>query len=386
MAGKLDLTRDRRVFRRNVSRNLALQTRKTTSRRLSPVFSCDYGCNHKYFNIHSNIYNVLCTYCNHWANEMHSHDHLSQVTTSIVAKVADLKARNAHRRDIAQIVCEMIFFDLGDKPSAGKVLSYVGQGSMTDIGKDVDRFWQSLRDERKEALGIDGVPESIAAAHTEMLQSVWRLALDEAKSSFDQERTLQAMKAGELNQRIAELLSEATNMANSLSEMEERLRTVAGERETQTELNTLLQKQAAELERLLLEGQHSAELVRVKLEGELSNLRDQRNREVDGLTRDLRDARIRMDTERQNFALIKDRGEKELAQSNQLLQSTRQQLHQVRDQHVSQAEQRERVITQLTNELKDLRAATKTITQGTAQKQRKLPIREVPRRKFLRRK
>ena len=317
---------------------------------------------------------------------MHSHDHLSQVTTSIVAKVADLKASNAHRRDIAQIVCEMIFFDLGDKPSAGKVLSYVGQGSMTDIGKDVDRFWQSLRDERKEALGIDGVPESIAAAHTEMLQSVWRLALDEAKSSFDQERTLQAMKAGELNQRIAELLSEATNMANSLSEMEERLRTVAGERETQTELNTLLQKQAAELERLLLEGQHSAELVRVKLEGELSNLRDQRNREVDGLTRDLRDARIRMDTERQNFALIKDRGEKELAQSNQLLQSTRQQLHQVRDQHVSQAEQRERVITQLTNELKDLRAATKTITQGTAQKQRKLPIREVPRRKFLRRK
>lgn len=325
-------------------------------------------------------------YCNVSEAHMNAQPQLSQVTTSIVTKVADLKATGAHRRDIAQKVCEMIFFDLGDKPSAGKVLSYVGQGSMTDIGKDVDRFWQSLRNERKEVLGIDGVPDAVALAHSEMLQSVWRLAVDEAKSSFDQERTIQEMKAGELNQRIAELVAGSATMASSLSEMEERLRTVVGERETQTELNTLLQKQVAELERRLLEEQHSAALLRVKLEAELSNLRDQRAREVDGLTRDLRDARIRMDTERQNFAVIKDRAEKDLVQSSQLLQSTRQQLNQVREQHVLQAEQRERVITQLTNELRDLKAKAKTKPEDTALKQRRHPIREVPRRKLLRRK
>lgn len=365
---------------------LPSQTRKTTSRRIHPVFSCDYGCNHNNLHLHSIVYNVLCMYCNISEAHMNAQPQLSQVTTSIVTKVADLKATGAHRRDIAQKVCEMIFFDLGDKPSAGKVLSYVGQGSMTDIGKDVDRFWQSLRNERKEVLGIDGVPDAVALAHSEMLQSVWRLAVDEAKSSFDQERTIQEMKAGELNQRIAELVAGSATMASSLSEMEERLRTVVGERETQTKLNTLLQKQVAELERRLLEEQHSAALLRVKLEAELSNLRDQRAREVDGLTRDLRDARIRMDTERQNFAVIKDRAEKDLVQSSQLLQSTRQQLNQVREQHVLQAEQRERVITQLTNELRDLKAKAKTKPEDTALKQRRHPIREVPRRKLLRRK
>lgn len=351
-----------------------------------PHFSCDYGCNHKNYSLNNYVYNVICLYCNARKLSMQPQPNLSQVTTLITQKVAELKSRGAHRTELSQKVCEMIFFDLGEKPSAGKVLSYINQGSMTDIGKDVELFWQGLRKERREAASIPGVPEAIGLAHSDLLQTIWGQALAVAKSSFDQEKNSLTAHAEALEMKLQTVEDNSASTTARLDEARSRQMELEEELRASIEQTKSLTEHVGDLEHRLLAEAHRAELVKVKLESDLQNLRDQRAREVDGLSRDLRDARVRMDAERQQLAIAKDRTEKELAQSNQLLQSTRQQLNQVRDQNLSLSEQREKLITQLSNEVKELKAQALQKPETKAIKQSRTSLRQIPRRKFLGRK
>ena len=281
---------------------------------------------------------------------------LSIVTQSIYDTVAGMKARGADRRALSLKVCEMIFFELNDKPSAGKVHSFITQGSMTDIGKDVDLFWQSLRMDRKEAKGIDGVPEAVSLGHADMLQNLWRIAMSQAQSSFDEERRQFEARSTDLAEQLLVATNQSSELLLRTHVLSEEVQALQAECQRMSSDLAVSRQEIASLEKQLTDAHHSEELQRVKFESEIVNLKDQRARDLDGLTRDLRDAKLRLDSERQQHIATRERGDKEVLQSNQILQSTRQQLNLYREQQEALSEKRENTIQQLNLEIKDLKS------------------------------
>src|ERR1700741_2252744 len=64
-------------------------------------------------------------------------------------ELESMKANGAHRRELSLHACKRLFFDLGVRPSMATVRELTQTGSASDIPKDIDHFWERIRDASK---------------------------------------------------------------------------------------------------------------------------------------------------------------------------------------------------------------------------------------------
>ncbi|MGE0014135.1 MAG: DNA-binding protein [Azoarcus sp.] len=111
-----------------------------------------------------------------------------EIDAKIRAEVAVLADRFDARKDLSRETAAMLFFRYGLYPSVQLVYSYTRKGSLTDISKDLDEFWRSIRD--KARVRIEGVdlPEDVLTRTGEVLGSLWALAVQKANEVLDGQR------------------------------------------------------------------------------------------------------------------------------------------------------------------------------------------------------
>src|ERR1700689_3624100 len=95
-------------------------------------------------------------------------------------ELAVLKANGARRQDLSQHACKRLFFDLGVRPSMATVRELTQTGSASDIPKDIDYFWDRIREVSKVRIGAGAIPLALEERAGELLGELFRYALTEA--------------------------------------------------------------------------------------------------------------------------------------------------------------------------------------------------------------
>jgi len=163
---------------------------------------------------------------------------LDEEREAIRRELESLRANGAHRRELSLHACKRLFFDLGIRPSTAAVRELTQTGSASDIPKDIDHFWERIRDASRVRIGQGAIPQSLETKAGELLGALFEHAVADAKLTLDGER-----------RQIFEALDEATRAL----------------REAQ------IRREAAEDARLHSEARAEAALARVReLEAQIS--------------------------------------------------------------------------------------------------------------------
>ena len=124
---------------------------------------------------------------------------LDEEREAIRRELESLRASGAHRRELSLHACKRLFFDLGLRPSTAAVRELTQTGSASDIPKDIDHFWERIRDASRVRIGNGAIPQSLEAKAGELLGALFEHALADAKLTLDGER-----------RQVFEALDEAT--------------------------------------------------------------------------------------------------------------------------------------------------------------------------------
>lgn len=125
---------------------------------------------------------------------------LDEERDAIRLELESMRASGAHRRDLSLHACKRLFFDLGIRPSSAAVRELTQTGSASDIPKDIDHFWERLRNASRVRIGGGAIPPALEEKAGELLGALFEQALVQARQTLDDERS-QALGA----------LDEATN-------------------------------------------------------------------------------------------------------------------------------------------------------------------------------
>ncbi len=99
-----------------------------------------------------------------------------------------LRETGLHRRELSLHACKRLFFDLGIRPSAATVRELTQTGSASDIPKDIDHFWERIRDASRVRIGAGAIPPALEEKAGELLGALFEHAVAEAKQSLETER------------------------------------------------------------------------------------------------------------------------------------------------------------------------------------------------------
>ncbi|PLZ04129.1 DNA-binding protein [Burkholderia sp. WAC0059] len=113
-----------------------------------------------------------------------------------------LRKNGAKRQELSLHACKRLFFDLGIRPSMASVRELTQTGSASDIPKDIELFWQRIRNASKVRIGGGAIPPMLEEQAGELLGLLFDAALAQARSTLEGERTeMQAASAG-MEQRV----------------------------------------------------------------------------------------------------------------------------------------------------------------------------------------
>ena len=112
----------------------------------------------------------------------------TELDTHIRTEISELAQRVKNRETLSREAAAVLFFRHGIYPSIQLVHRYTQFGSLTDIAKDLEIFWQAIRE--KGRFRLDGVdlPDNVIARTGEMLTELWQLAQTQARQVLDNER------------------------------------------------------------------------------------------------------------------------------------------------------------------------------------------------------
>jgi chromosome segregation ATPase len=112
----------------------------------------------------------------------------TELDAQIRIEIGELAQRVKSRETLSRETAAILFFRYGIYPSIQLVHRYTQFGSLTDIGKDLEIFWQAIRE--KGRFRLDGVdlPDNVIARTGEVLAELWQLAQAKAKQTLDDER------------------------------------------------------------------------------------------------------------------------------------------------------------------------------------------------------
>jgi predicted nucleic acid-binding Zn-ribbon protein len=139
---------------------------------------------------------------------------------AIRRELESLRDSGVHRRELSLHACKRLFFDLGIRPSAAAVRDLTQTGSASDIPKDIDHFWERIRDAARVRVGGGAIPQGLEEKAGELLGALYEHAIDEAKQTLDGERkqVFEALDQATSDLREAQIRREAATEAWQRSE------------------------------------------------------------------------------------------------------------------------------------------------------------------------
>ncbi|WP_025599244.1 DNA-binding protein [Burkholderia sp. WSM2230] len=250
-----------------------------------------------------------------------------------------MRNAGARRQDLSLHACKRLFFDLGIRPSIAAVRDLTQTGSASDIPKDIDHFWERIRDVSRIKVGAGAIPKALEERAGELLGALFEEALAQARTLLDVEReeVRAQIAAAEQRARDAEIRRDACEEAINRSEQRaqsawERVRAL------ETELSSVATHGTAHQEGL------QAAVRRLEQENET--------------------LRQRVDSEQATNATLRDRID---ALHIELRQSTEHYAQQIKDA-VAEAERR---VKPMLVELDSLRSMAATYQSGVRDASRK---------------
>ncbi|TKC88358.1 DNA-binding protein [Trinickia terrae] len=264
---------------------------------------------------------------------------LDEQRQAIRHELETLRANGARRQELSLHACKRLFFDLGIRPSMATVRDLTQTGSASDIPKDIDHFWERIREASKIRAGAGSIPKALEEKAGELLGELFEAARVHARAMLDEERheTQTFIQASEERTRRAEILREASEEARQRAETRADA-AMEHIRELETELSAAATRRSANHE--------NAQSAVQRLEAEKENLLK------------------RLETEQAANATLRDRID---ALHTELRQSTEHYAQQIKDA-IAEAERR---VKPMLVELDSLRSMAATYQSGIRDASRK---------------
>ena len=102
-----------------------------------------------------------------------------------VSAALDSLPGGATRQEKTKLAAKILFLDFGIYPSAKVVREFTGQGSLTDISRDLQHFWDELRKHMRMKLEVPEAPVALRAAFGEALGKLWALSCEHADKRLE---------------------------------------------------------------------------------------------------------------------------------------------------------------------------------------------------------
>ncbi|WP_144139038.1 DNA-binding protein [Paraburkholderia sp. BCC1884] len=146
---------------------------------------------------------------------------LDQERQAIRDELDALRTSGARRQELSLHACKRLFFDLGIRPSMATVRDLTQTGSASDIPKDIDHFWERIRNVSRVKVGAGAIPKALEDRAGELLGALFEEAVVQARSTLDDEREeiRTEVTAADQRAREAEIRLEASEDAIKRSEL-----------------------------------------------------------------------------------------------------------------------------------------------------------------------
>ncbi|MBT2794122.1 DNA-binding protein [Paraburkholderia strydomiana] len=202
-----------------------------------------------------------------------------------------MRSRGSRRQELSLHACKRLFFDLGIRPSMAAVRDLTQTGSASDIPKDIDHFWERIRNVSRVKVGAGAIPKALEERAGELLGALFEEAVAHARTTLDAEReeSRSQIAAAEQRAREAEIRRDASEDAIRRSEQRaeaawERVRALEAELSTVTTHGTAHHEGLQTTVRRL---EHENETLRQRLDTEQATNATLRDR-IDALHVELR--------------------------------------------------------------------------------------------------
>ncbi|MFT4064678.1 DNA-binding protein [Paraburkholderia sp.] len=113
---------------------------------------------------------------------------LDQERQTIRDELETMRTQGMRRQDLSLHACKRLFFDLGIRPSMAAVRDLTQTGSASDIPKDIDHFWERIRNASRVKIGAGAIPKALEDRAGELLGALFEEAIAQAKMALDSER------------------------------------------------------------------------------------------------------------------------------------------------------------------------------------------------------
>ncbi|MGF6773399.1 putative nucleic acid-binding Zn-ribbon protein [Paraburkholderia sp. GAS199] len=120
-------------------------------------------------------------------------------------ELESLKAKGARRQELSLHACKRLFFDLGIRPSMAAVRDLTQTGSASDIPKDIDAFWERIREVSRVKVGAGSIPKALEDRAGELLGALFEEAVSLAQSNLNDEREEFRAQVAAADQRVREV-------------------------------------------------------------------------------------------------------------------------------------------------------------------------------------
>lgn len=117
------------------------------------------------------------------------------------AEIAKRISTLSSRADKTRAVASYVFLEMGEHPSAARVREYTGQGSLSDINRDLQEFWRVLRAKLATRLTSPDLPQPVVDLLGQFSSEVWSLSLDQANRALDADREAAQQSVSEARQQ-----------------------------------------------------------------------------------------------------------------------------------------------------------------------------------------
>lgn len=216
---------------------------------------------------------------------------LDEERQTIRRELEAMRAQGVRRQDLSLHACKRLFFDLGIRPSMAAVRELTQTGSASDIPKDIDHFWERIRNVSRVKVGAGAIPKALEDRAGELLGALFEEAVAHARTTLDGEREeIRAqIVTAEQRARDAEIRRDASDEAVKRSELRaeaawERVRALEAQLSSATTHGTVHQEGLQATVRRL---DHENETLRQRLDTELATNAGLRDR-IDALHVELR--------------------------------------------------------------------------------------------------
>lgn len=135
-------------------------------------------------------------------------------------EIEAMRTAGARRQELSQHACKRLFFDLGIRPSVTTVRELTQTGSASDIPKDIEAFWTSVRSALRVRINAGAMPESLQERAGELLAALYDEAQKHAHSALNDEKSRidAVVQATEAQVRDADIRREAIEEAHRRAE------------------------------------------------------------------------------------------------------------------------------------------------------------------------